>query len=234
VRVRMGAAQMEKGDLKKALKIFTRLAANPKSAQWPQATYRLGEVYLRMNKPDEAVKQLALFRDKPELQNVPGVTERALLRLGYALELQKQWEPSRQAYEQVATRFGGGPWVNDARYGVGWAHQNLGHFDDSVNWYNQVIANTATQLAARAQMNIGLCRLAQKRYPEASTALLVVPFTYDYPELSALSLIEAARAFVENKQTEQATKLLERVIRDYAETEYAEAARKRLAELKKV
>ena len=34
-------------------------------------------------------------------------------------------------------------------------------------------------------MNIGLCRLAQKRYAEACTALLVVPYTYDYPQLSA-------------------------------------------------
>lgn len=82
-------------------------------------------------------------------------------------------------------------------------------------------------------MNIGLCRLAQKRYPEASTALLVVPYTYDYPHLSALSLVEAARAFTENKQPEKAVKLLERVIRDHADSESAEAARKRLSELKK-
>ncbi len=86
---------------------------------------------------------------------------------------------------------------------------------------------------AGAQLNIGLCRLAQKRYPEASTALLVVPFTYDYPHLNALSLVEAARAFAENKQPEQAVKLLERVLRDHPDSEPAEAARKRLAELKK-
>jgi TolA-binding protein len=233
VRVRLGSALLEKGDAKKALTQFTPIAANPKSAQWAQATYRLGEAYLRLANPGEAVKHLALFRDKPELQNVPGVTDRALLRLGYALGQLKQWEPSRQACEQVVARFGGGPWGNEARYGVGWAWQNMGRYDEAVNSYTQVIANTATELAARAQMNIGLCRLAQKRYPEASTALLVVPFTYDYPDLSAMSLVEAARAFAENKQKDQATKLLERVLRDHPDTEHAEAARKRLAELKK-
>ncbi len=82
-------------------------------------------------------------------------------------------------------------------------------------------------------MNIGLCRLAQKRYPEATSALLVVPFTYDYPHLSALSLVEAARAFAANKQPEQAIKLLERVVREHPDTESAEVARKRLEELKK-
>jgi TolA-binding protein len=88
-------------------------------------------------------------------------------------------------------------------------------------------------LGARAQLNIGQCRLAQKRYPEAATALLVVPFTYDYPNLSALALLEASRAFAENKQADMAVRLLERVIQDHPDTEHAEAAKKRLAELKK-
>jgi TolA-binding protein len=233
VRVRLGNAFLEKGDAKKAIAQFTPIAANPKSAQWAQANYRLGETHLRLANPGEAVKQLALFRDKGELQNVPNVTDRALLRLGYALAQLKQWEPSRQAYEQVVGRFGSGPWGNEARYGMGWTCQNMGRYDEAVNWYTQVIANTATELAARAQMNIGLCRLAQKRYPEASTALLVVPFTYDYPDLSALSLVEAARAFAEDKQKEQAARLLERVLRDHPDTEHAEVAKKRLAELKK-
>ncbi len=102
-----------------------------------------------------------------------------------------------------------------------------------MNLYTQVAAATATELGAKAQLNIGQCRLAQKRYPEATTALLVVPFTYDYPDLSALALMEAARGFAENKQADQAVRLLERVIRDHPTTEQAEAAKKRLAELKK-
>lgn len=34
--------------------------------------------------------------------------------------------------------------------------------------------------------------------PEAADALLVVPFTYDYPEWSAVSLLEASRVFLED------------------------------------
>ena len=75
--------------------------------------------------------------------------------------------------------------------------------------------------------------MAQKRYPEAATALLVVPFTYDYPHLSALALMEAARAHSENKQKDLAIKLLERVVKDHPDTDHAEAAKKRLEALKK-
>ncbi len=233
IKVRLAAAYLAKGDAKKALDHLTPIANNPKSAMCAQATYRAGECQLALGKPDEAAKLLAAFRDKGEFQNLPSLTDRALLRLGYALAQAKQWEPSRQAYEQVYNRFGNGPWAADARYGAGWAQQSQGRYDDAVNLYTQVAAATATDLGARAQLNIGQCRLAQKRYPEATTALLVVPFTYDYPNLSALALLEAARGFSENNQADQAARLLERVIRDHPDTEQAEAAKKRLAELKK-
>src|SRR5262249_12597432 len=107
----------------------------------------------------------------------------------------------------------------------------LAQYDSAVNSYNSVIAAVATRLGAKAQLNVGLCRLLQKRYAEAGTALLVVPFTYDYPELSALALLEAARAFNENKQQEQAVRLLRRVIKDHPGTAQAEAAQQRLAQL---
>ncbi|HBI42733.1 MAG TPA: hypothetical protein DDY78_07735 [Planctomycetales bacterium] len=233
VRVRLGAALLAKGDAKKALDQLTPIVNNPKSAMCAQATYRAGECQLQLGKADEAIKLLAVFRDKGEFQNLPGLTDRALLRLGFALAQLKQWEPSRQAYEQVFNRFANGPWAADARYGAAWAQQSQGRYDDAVNLYNQVAATTATELGARAQLNIGQCRLAQKRYPEAATALLVVPFTYDYPNLSALALLEASRAFAENKQADMAVRLLERVIQDHPDTEHAEAAKKRLAELKK-
>jgi TolA-binding protein len=233
IRLRLGDCLLRKGDAKAALAQFEPLAANAKSAQCAQAKYRAGECQLQLNAPAEAVKHLAAFRDQGPFQNVPGLTDRALLRLGYAHGQLKEWDKSRQAYEQVVNRFGSGPWVHEARYGIGWAYQNQGQYDNAVNAYNQLVNQVVTELAARAQMNIGLCRLAQKRYAEASTALLVVPFTYDYPNLSALSLVEAARAFSENKQNEQAVKLLERVLRDHPDTESAEVAKKRLEELKK-
>jgi tetratricopeptide (TPR) repeat protein len=233
VRVRLGNALLLKGDAKAALGHFNAVAANAMSPMAPQAIYRAGEAHLALKDPAKAVERLAAFRDQGPLQNLVGLSDRALLRLGFALGLLKQWEPSRQAYEQLVNRFGNSPWVHEARYGMGWACQNQAQFDNAVNWYSQVTANVVTELAARAQLNIGLCRLAQKRYPEASSALLVVPFTYDYPELAALALVEAARAFAENKQTDQAVKLLERVVRDHAHTQAAEAAKKRLAELKK-
>ena len=224
---------LAKGDTKAALNQFNAVTQNPKSTLYAQAMYRAGECAMQSGDHDEAVKRFAVFRDQPPYQNLAGLTDRALLRLGHALEKQKQWEPSRRAHELLVQRFPQSPWALDARYGMGWAHQNQNQLDQAIAQYTQVANGVATELGARAQLNIGLCKLAQKKYAEASSALLVVPFTFDYPQLSALALVEAARAFAENNQKDEAIKLLESVLRDYPDTESAEAAKTRLAELKK-
>ncbi|HJZ94076.1 MAG TPA: tetratricopeptide repeat protein [Gemmataceae bacterium] len=233
IRIRLGACLAAKKDLDAALGYFDAVGNNPKSPLVAQGLYRAGEVLLAKGETAKAIEKLTPFRDRGELQNVPGVTDRALLRLGFALGLDKKWDASRQAYELLVARFGGSLWVNEARYGVGWALQNAGQFDNAVNWYGQVIAATATELAAKAHLQIGLCRLEQKRYGDAVAALLIVPYTFDYPDLSASALCEAARALVEDKKPEQAERLLKKVIKDYASSPFAKAARERLEKLTK-
>ncbi len=232
MRLRLGACLAAKGDNKAALGQFAAVYAYAKSPFAGQAYYRAGECQLTLGDAAEAAKLLAVFRDRGEFQNLPGVTDNALLRLGHALAQLKQWDASRQAHEQVAGRFPQSPWVHEARYGIGWAHQNQKRYDEAVSAYQQVANGTATEIGAKAQLQIGLCRLEQKRYPEAATALLVVPFTYDYPEWNAVALVEAARTFGELKQNDQAVKLLERVIRDYPDSKWAEVAKERLAAIK--
>src|SRR5262249_23295468 len=224
--------QVESGtrDIESAQEQLQPVAENAKSAVVAHAQYREAECLLHLGKSAEAIKRLVQFRDGP-FNGIAGLSDRALLRLGHAYGEARQWDASRQAYEALIARFGASPWVHEARYGVGWAWQNQGQYDNAVNAYTQVQNAVATALGARAQLNIGVCRLAQKPYADASAALLVVPFTYDYPELSALALLEAARAFSENKQAGQAVKLLQRVLRDHPGTVHADAAKKRLADL---
>ncbi len=232
IRLRLGECLAVKGDFDKALAQFDAVAQNPKGPLAGQARYRAGECAMKQKDWPKAIKRLAVFRDQPPFQNLPGVSDRALLRLGHALAQDGKWDQSRQALETLVSRFGQSPWVPEARYGIGWAWQNQKQYDNAVNAYNQVVAATATETAAKAQLQIGLCRLEQKRYPEAAAALLVVPYTYDYPEWSAAALCEAGRTFIELKQPHQAARLLERVIRDHHPgSKWAAVARERLEAL---
>src|SRR5258708_5150577 len=105
IRLRLGTCLMAKKDAKAALVHFDSIT-DPKSSQIAQAHYRAGECLMEAGELAKAATRLAVFHDKGEFQNIAGVTDRALLRLGFALAKAEQWEPSRQAYEVLVQRFG--------------------------------------------------------------------------------------------------------------------------------
>jgi TolA-binding protein len=181
---------------------------------------------------EAAIKQLLPLQDDPKLNALPGTSERGSLRLAHAYAFAKQWEPSRRTCETLLKRFPQGAWAREARYGMAWALQNLGQQEPAIQLYREVTQQTVEEVAARAQLQIGLCRLAQKKLPEAASELLVVPYFYDYPALSALALFEAASAFAEMKQVDQASRLWKKVSDEHAATPWGDSAKKKLAELK--
>jgi TolA-binding protein len=229
--IRKLPAEAGKKDVEAALEQLQPLTANARSPVFAQASYREAECHLHSGKLDDAVKLLSRFRDHGPLQRVAGVSDRALLRLGWALGEKKQWELSRQAYEHLLGRFAASPWRHEARFGLGLAQQNLGRFDEAAGSYAQVAGALGGRLGARAQFSLGTCRMLQKRYKDASVAFQGVPAKSDDPGLSARALLEAARALQEDKQREQAVRLLRQVLRDHEGSEHAESARKRLKEL---
>lgn len=229
LHLRLGVCLAAKKDFEGAFAQFGAVAASEKSLLAPDARLRAAECQLQLKAWPKAAEMLVPFRDLGPLQNIAGLSDRALLRLGHAYALDGKWELSRQAHEILINRFGQSPWRFEARYGMAWALQNLKQFDPAANAYQQVINETASEVAAKSQYQLALCRVEQKRLPEAVNALLVVPFTYDYPEWSAVALLEASRIFQEMQQPKQAVRLLEKVVKDYPDTEWSKAAQERLS-----
>ena len=63
----------------------------------------------------------------------------------------------------------------EAQFGTGLALQKPKQFDRAVEAFADVTRRTSSELAAQAQMQIGLCRAEQKRWQDAVNELLVVP-----------------------------------------------------------
>ncbi len=72
--------------------------------------------------------------------------------------------------------------------------------------------------------------MEQKRYLDAANAFLVIPSTYDYPELRAAALLEAGKAYLELNQREQANRQFERIVREFPNTPWADAAKEKLGQ----
>jgi len=232
IRLRFGGCMLGKGDAKAAARQFNAILQNPRSPQAVHAKYGLGECAVLMQDWAAAIQHLLPFRDNDVFRSATMISDRAVLRLGHAYARLGQWEASRQSLEAVVQRFPYSPWVNEARYGVALAWQNLKNYDNAVNAYTEVINRTGSELAAKAQFQIGLCRVEQKRPKDALNAFLAVAYAYDYPELTASSLCEAAKAQVELQQKDEARKLLQRVIKDYPSGRWNEQAQKLLVSIK--
>ncbi len=229
LHLRLGVCLVAKNDQANAFAQFAAVAADAKSPLAPEARARAGECQMQLKAWAKAIELWLPFRDQGPLQNIVGLSDRMLLRLGHAFALNANWDQSRQTHEALLQRFPKSVFRHEARYGVAWAWQNQKQFDNAVAAYQQIVNETAAEIAAKSQYQLALCRLEQKRLPEAANALLVVPFTYDYPEWSAVALIEASRVFIELQQPEQAARLLEKVRKEYPNTEWSKLAEQRLA-----
>lgn len=235
IRLRLGSALFAKKEIDASKAQFDAVAANEKSPHRGAAMYRSAECLLAAGKFDEAQKSLAIFRDNGAFHNIPGVSDRALLRLGHALAELKQWDRSRQAHETIIARFGdGNPWAPDARYGIGWSFQNQRRYDDAVNQYAQITQKITDERAGRAYLQIGLCRVAQKRFDDAGKAFATVYYGYDIPDLKFAAMLEHARILTAQKQFDDAVKLLDRIIQDAPkDSDWTKAAKAQLGKGKK-
>ena len=232
VRLGLAAAHLARKNPVQALACVQPILAIPLGPDAAEARALAGEALVQQQLWPKALDQLLPFRDDDKLRNVTGVSERALLRLGHAFAQSSQWDASRQTLEALLQRYPQSPWIDEARYAIGWAWQNQKNSDNAVAAFTEVTKRTAAEVAAKAQFQIGLCRIEQKRYDEAVNALLAVAYTYAYPEWTAAARCEAARAHMEMNKPKEAASQWQQVLNDHPKSPWAEVARKGLGGIK--
>jgi tetratricopeptide (TPR) repeat protein len=223
--LRLGAISLARGDVKTAQARFATAAADPNSPLGAAATYRVGECLVRQQKWTEAVAQLLPFRDQEALQNVGGVSDAALLRLGHSYARLKDWVQAKETQKALVARFGNSPWAAEAFYGIGQARQQLKSYEGALEAYGQAVGSGQTEAAARSQLGIGLCLIDQKQYAEAIPALESAANNYPYPDIGALALLEAAHAASRLKQKAESDRLLKQLLDKYPKGAFADKAR---------
>jgi TolA-binding protein len=232
VRFLLGCCHAAKGNAKAAVAQFDVVGQAVKSHLAAQAKLRAAEVFLKEKDHAEAIKRFAFFRDTPQYQQLPGLSDRALLGLGHAHAALGRWDAARQAHELLLNRHPGSKWTQEAQYGVGWAREQQGQLDQALAAYNQAAGGPLSQTAALAQLRVGVCYAGQKKFKEAADAFLAVSAKFGFDEWAALALLEAADAYGELKQVNEQAQVLNRVIREYPKTAWAKEAQKRLDKMK--
>lgn len=232
LRIQLGHCLLLKKQPDAAMALATKALEDGNSPLRAAAYLLKGLTFMQMKNWGEAQGIMTRYRSGAEkYQNAGPVTEEGLIRLAQAYVASNAWSESLATSEHLLHKFPHGRFAADALYLKGFSLQQLKQFDRAVEAYTEVTRRTGSDVAARAQLQIGLCRGEQKRWKDAANELLIVPVTYDYADVAANSSLEAAKALVQLKQPADAKAVLQHVVTEHAGTQWAQEAQKQLKEI---
>ncbi len=224
-----GVSLFEMQRVQAAADILERyLAQYPQGSQSASALFFAGEARFAHSDYARAAKHLGQLIDNCPAE---GHCAAGLLRLGECYAQLQQWSKSEQAFADYLDHHGNSEHAFQARFGRGWARENMGRFPEAIDAYRQVIATHQGPTAARAQFQIGECLFAQKQHREAVSEFLKVDIHYGYDEWSAAALYEAGRCFEALTEPQRARAHYDQVMADHGASRWAGMASKRLAAL---
>ncbi len=189
----------------------------------------LGDALLFLDRPRDAASAYERAAETPDKELRPAV----LLRLGDAHAQAQSWDQSRTTYETFLRESPDSEFEFEARFGLAWALEHLGQFDEAREHYAHVVEHHTGPTAARAQFQIGECLFAQEDYEQAVRELLRVDILYDAPQWNAAALYEAGRAFEQLRKFGEAREQFREVIERFGQTQWAPLAQERLDQLSK-
>lgn len=199
--------------------------ADPNDRSLDQPRLLCGESLHRLGLWASAVSQFEVAAQSA----TDSIAEPALLRLGSdAAELQR-WSVSESAFVEHLTRFPTSAHRPASRFGIGWARESSGDPESAIAAYREA-SQGQTEIAARAQFQLGECLFALGRHEEAASELIKVDILYASPKWSAAALYEAGRCFDALGDHERAIEQWRRVIDTQGAGEWAQMARARIGE----
>lgn len=228
----LGSAQLAAGGHAAAAQTLGEAVGGPDAGLAARSRMLWGQAALSGADAKAAIERLSPFRTQPALLERADSAPRALVLLAMAHGQIGEHEQARAAAEAAMGRFGAESWGQEARYQFALACQNLKRVDEAINHYRQVNLEADPHLAARTQLQLGLCLLMKKEYAPAAEALLNVANSYAYAELSPVALCEAAGALAGMKQPEKAAALAARLKAQHPQSPWAAEVDKRLAPVK--
>ena len=158
-------------------------------------------------------------------------TQAASVSYGECLLEEREFDAARQQFAAFLARHPSSKLAFRAHFGMGWADENSGKIEKAMESYRNVVKETATSTAARAQFQIGQCLAAKKEYRDAIVEFLQVPASFSYPEWSAKAILQVAGCFEALGEKANAKKYYEEVARSYPDRDEAKLARERLTKL---
>jgi TolA-binding protein len=200
----------------------------PGGELYPELALLAAKALLARNQPGPAGDLLsAVVTRFPERRN----TDLALVSYGECRLEDRRFKEAKAIFQDALTRFPDSGVAYRARFGLGFANENLGLHDEAMSQYREVIATTSTVMAARAQFQIGQCFVATGDHGRAIVEFLKVSASYQYEDWNAKSLLQVAGCFEALEDRGKAEEYYREVAATFGAREEGKLARERLQKL---
>ena len=217
------------GDHQRTIRSYERYARNAPTSEWlPELAFLAAKSHLEGHNLSEAA---ALFKSIYTRYPEHAEAEFALVGHGECLSEERDFAAAAKRFQTFLKAYPESELVYRARFGLGWVLENTGQLDEAIEVYQEVVRETSTPTAARAQFQLGQCHVAQGNYREAVIELLQVSARYSYPEWSAKALLQTGGCFEALEDMAGASKYYKEVVAGFAGRDEARLAKERLSQL---
>jgi TolA-binding protein len=143
------------------------------------------------------------------------------------------WQKDLALVDQLVKDIPDTPYLAEALYERGWALQNMDRIDEAQGEYQQVLAKSNAEPAARAMFMIGEIQFQKKQYDKAVQSFYQVLYGYAYPQWQADAAFEAGKCFEALHKRSQAIKLYQELIEKFPQSDKVARAKSRIDALQK-
>ena len=208
----------------------------PESSERAFARYRAAEAALQTEQLDRAIQELKTLKD---LQDDPATEAEwyssTYVLLGEAYYRAKDYPAVEATVSEFRKRFPTSDLIYRADEILGRSYLKRGMFAEARAAFDKVVNSQTgrrTKTAAKAQFHIAESWLIEKDYATALTEYYKVYVNYKIPEWQAPALFQAGQCDESQENAGGAAKSYDLLIDEFPESEYADKARQRLAEMR--
>jgi len=226
---KLGWAQFRNGAFAQAENCFVE-----QRKRFPNGPLAADAAFMRAEslfKQDRFAEALAAYTEvkTPTVKDAPAL---ALLHAVQAAAHLKQWEECQKRLDRAAREFAASALWPEFLCEEAWMLQNQGKLEEAAKRYEQVIAKTNKESAARAQFQIGKIQASQNKTTEAIKSYFKTAYGYSYPRWQAEATYEAGQSFESLRKVDQAVKQYQELVENFPASDKVPLARQRLEQLK--
>ena len=209
------------------------LTSFPQSPHRWEVQFRLGEAQLQSNQLEAAKKTLSELKSHA---SEPGVEQadwrpRMWILLAEIAVRNKSYDEVAATLDALRAAVPESPMLYQADEILGRSYKNQAKYDEARVAFTRVVEDEhgrRTETAAKSQLMLADTYMLQRKYSEAQREYLKVYHLYKFPEWQAAGLYQAAMCDESLGQWASAVKTYEDLLREFAESEVAPEAKRRL------